>query len=442
MEPLKFQIEWIEKSTSLDDVFVQSRASLVIEALVKTVNGREKISLTEIAENVSNTTRKNIIVPTYPLAKWLLLNWWKIRWEPTRSTFDWRQSHEMASVGEGIPWPPIVFSSDGEFIQVELLPEPTFDAADIRYINGYVRFFVHASLFEAAIDRFLKEVLSHLSDCKDPDSYLGDLWNELNIERADPKRYQRNRLEALAGLYPGSASEEWIHEVSELKKRFGAAPIDEAIATLDDPKSELSKARDEIDHLKRTNSIVDLSWVESGEQALHDINNRWEIPWQKGERLARHLRKKLGIFGPVDSKKFGELLHTSFPIEPNPLTLIDGGFREEKDEVHFSLSSKVEANQRFYMARLAASSLLLSPQDSLLPVTETYTALQKAGRAFAREFLCPWDELNEYTNKNGIGETGIEKAAAYFNVSEWVIDRTLQNKGKLKRKESTYDEVD
>ena len=68
-----------------------------------------------------------------------------------------------------------------------------------------------------------------------------------------------------------------------------------------------------------------------------------------------------------------------------------------------------------------------------MPGTNCYTNRQKFQRAFAQEFLCPFDALREYPNMNAPDSYDIQDAADYFNVPPLMVQTTLVNKGVLHR---------
>ncbi len=95
-------------------------------------------------------------------------------------------------------------------------------------------------------------------------------------------------------------------------------------------------------------------------------------------------------------------------------------------------SRRIET-QRFHLARVLGCALTLKTDRQFLPVTAAATALQKVERSFAQELLCPWKSLDAFTDEEGIDERGVEAAADYFEVSEWLILSALVNRGKLPR---------
>ncbi|MBN1609646.1 MAG: hypothetical protein JW940_23640, partial [Polyangiaceae bacterium] len=54
--------------------------------------------------------RRHINVPAYSVAQWLLVNFWRLRWEPARPALspDWLESHSMAGISGDQAWPPVV----------------------------------------------------------------------------------------------------------------------------------------------------------------------------------------------------------------------------------------------------------------------------------------------------------------------------------------------
>jgi hypothetical protein len=112
-----------------------------------------------------------------------------------------------------------------------------------------------------------------------------------------------------------------------------------------------------------------------------------------------------------------------------------GGFRNSGagGRVALLVTSRREDSQRFYLARLVAAALLSSPDQHVLPVSDVGTALQKLERSFAQELLCPWTDLDAFTDQNGTDDEGIADVAEHFAVSELVVRSALVNKKKLPR---------
>ena len=97
------------------------------------------------------------------------------------------------------------------------------------------------------------------------------------------------------------------------------------------------------------------------------------------------------------------------------------------------LRSRWPTGQRFELCRLIADALIAPDGELLLPATTAYTSRQKFQRAFAQEFLCPFESLMERLGSSSPEDEDIEEAAAYFEVSPLLIRTTLVNKNILRR---------
>ena len=53
--------------------------------------------------------------------------------------------------------------------------------------------------------------------------------------------------------------------------------------------------------------------------------------------------------------------------------------------------------------------------------------------SFAQELLCPWHQLDAFTDENGLDSEGIDAAAEHFRVSEYLILTALANNQKISR---------
>jgi hypothetical protein len=426
--------EWLGACKSADP----SMATLA-KFRIEAGTGATLTPLSEVYDTSVLTVRKHIYVPVYLVARWLLVHWWRLRWEPQRNTQEWRLAHSMASIGEGYVWPPVEFSSDGEFIQINMQAEPAPDVAAIRYLRD-LTIDIPAAAFETAVDDLLSKVLERLSACGHADGELKDLLSELEEERSDCAVSRACRLQAHAGIDAGAAPQGWLREAETLSQTTGPTAIDEVMAVLPELQDDIQIARSQLDRIRTSPNTIDLSRIEGVRAGGNLLSLRIsEPPWQRGERLARELRKHCQLpNGPITDRSLGDLLGVHLPLQAPTSSFrqpLRGGYRNRN--VNSSISILVHSprpdSQRFYLARLLGCALLSSAEEHLLPVTDAKTAMQKSERAFAQEFLCPWVELDEFTDEHGLDEEGLAEAADHFKVSEQVVLTTLVNKKKLPR---------
>ena len=178
---LAFDVKWLP----LDTADPRERAtfgSLTITA------GRDRIPITEVDDAIARTVRPDIRVPIVPLAQWLIVNWWRLRWEarwdaPERLPPAWVRAHSMASVSADVPWPALQITSDGAFVYLEARAEHIRDVAAVRYLRD-VDLCVPADHFERAIDGFLAGLDERIALCAPGDRDITELIAELREERA------------------------------------------------------------------------------------------------------------------------------------------------------------------------------------------------------------------------------------------------------------------
>lgn len=183
-----------------------------------------------------------------------------------------------------------------------------------------------------------------------------------------------------------------------------------------------------------SNISVDLGWAH-----CDPVRGRAdEAPWQRGARLAQALRARLGLpRGPIVNQTLEDLLGTKLPLKRSPWSgarALLGGYRASPSEGRTSLlvTKAREDSQRFHLARLIGAACG-STTAHVLAVSDAGTAFQKFERSFAQEFLCPWEDLDAYTNESDMDDDGIADAAEHFKVSELLVLSTLVNRGKLGR---------
>lgn len=388
------------------------------------------LALTEVQDTIAQSTRIAIRVPTIRVARWLVTEWWRLRWEarPETMTPSWRRAHSMAGLGGGIAWPALEIASDGEFIQLSIAGERESDAAAIRYLRS-VNVEIAAHEWERAVDRFVGTIQARVGTVLPNDHELAELQDELRAERMDATLARTSRWQARAGYEPGEAPAGWDESAERLSAMAGERAIDDVLALTGGGARGVAA----VDALRRATTQIDLSAF-AGLALASDVGK----PWQRGAAAARRARAKLGIGqGPLSDQKLGEVLGNRFPLQGDAIRMADllGGYRprDGAGTTNVLLGTNRATKQRFTVARLLGMAASLPRSEQILAVMPVKTAAQKFGRAFAQELLCPWDELDAFTDEHGMGESAIARAAERYQVSEMLITTTLVNRGKLDR---------
>lgn len=164
------------------------------------------------------------------------------------------------------------------------------------------------------------------------------------------------------------------------------------------------------------------------------------LSWQRATDAAKIARNAWSIEpGPVSNEALSEIVGMPAQaiekqdIIPNiPMT---AGFRDNRglDVVKMIINKRSANGRRFAVARLMGDHLVTDESERLLPASDAATHRQKFQRAFAQEFLCPYQDLMNFFGVGDFNEEAIEDAAAHFNVSPLLVRTTLVNKGHLDR---------
>ncbi len=419
------------------------------DAAERATNAEVAISIgehcvTQVEDFDSRTVRSTIRVSAEPMAKWILANWWRLRYEAepvlANDALDWSMSHSMAAIGNGYVWPDLVFrGSDGSQISVVCkrhLSADTESFSPIRFLDSFHTTIAVAD-FEKGARSFIETVLARLTTVGIRKSELHDLWNDLNAEWANPKLASYRRLEALLGLEPDQ-DDALVRSVLKWGRQFGQAAIEELAAesSADQILSVIAQAKDLAGQVKTFADIPGHALLSagSGEQAL-PAN---AAPWQRAQSLAYALREKWDLgFSPIADEDLADRLSLSVKRlqETKPSAPFSFGYRgSAPGKVGFLLSRSHDHGRRFDTARLIGDYLSLDRDEKIMPATNTMTARQKFQRAFAAEFLCPSTMIKE-RYPNGIDQRSLGKAiddiSSEYNVAGLVVQLHMKNRNVL-----------
>ncbi len=415
---------------ALDDAAASPEEAATSGILSISANGT---SLTEGVSFDDEALQPGPLVAAYPLAEWLVWNWWRLRWEPTPARIDrpWTFAHRLSSVGCGYRWPNLELASDG--VRMRLVSAPSVEprAGTFRYVGAPRSEAVAAAEFESATDAFVQAALERLGERLAPASNLRVLAYDLERDRADQERASFRRLEAMLGCDPGEANAGAIRRRLADASLLGEhAVVELAAGGLSVEAPELRNTLDRAGFDFRPEDGVTNDLVESPAQ--------WGTTeaWRVGVALARHLREReLPNGTPVTDRRLAEMAGAPERVLSETDSTSDGlSFEwETTDRSRIALRSKWATGRRFDLARLLADRLL-SPDGSepLRAVTKSYTYGQKAQRAFAAEFLAPIDAVDAFL-AGDYSEEGQTYAAEHFEVSPYTIQSLLVNNHRLGR---------
>jgi Zn-dependent peptidase ImmA (M78 family) len=395
------------------------------------------IWLTEAEDIFVKRIRQKVHLSGYRLAEWLAWNWWRLRWEPRRNSLDWAMAHRTATIGGGYVWPDITIVSDGERIVLNTLQTAARPSEPLRYICQ-IPAIVRAAVYEDAVVSFVESVVGKLRVDGIERTNLQLAWGDVLAERADPKMAEYRKFEALMGFGADEAEASVIERLVRDAGELGQSGVEELAAARVGSMEPATSAQ--------IKEIAIRNGIEASPRDAVRIQNAGALPsnveaWKRGVAVAKSLRdqERLGI-EPISNDRLCQLSGVSSKaLQPsNKSDFFSFSLDEKPTKGFLVLRSRYQTGRRFDLARLLGDRIAAPGGGTLKPATRTYTYRQKLQRAFAGEFLCPFDALADRL-KGDFTDEAIEEAANYFNVSVLTV-RTLLVNHKMIERESLQDD--
>jgi hypothetical protein len=399
--------------------------------------------LTEAEDSFVNRVRQKVYLSAYPLAEWFAWNWWRLRWEPRRPTHDWAMAHRMSNVGGGYVWPDITIFSDGERIVFNSVPTRSRPSEPTRYLCQAAAI-VRAPIFEDALIGFVQSTLNQLDAKQLKDSNLAAIWQNVIEERTSSDVALRRKLEALLGYDVDEAAEDLIERLVQDTQKLGEAGVHELAASYNG-KTEVASSS-EIEAAAITFGFP--CDPRDSVRLRPDIASQLpigEAAWKRGVAAARALREQEGLgYGPISNKRLSQLAGVTESAIQNrhqrgPITF---EYDTAQANGKIVLKSSYETGRRFGLARLLGDKIASSASGPFkLAAQRTFTYRQKLQRAFAGEFLCPFEELEKVLDCD-FNDDAIQDAAQHFNVSDIAVRTLLVNNRVIDRDNLLVDDFD
>jgi hypothetical protein len=394
-------------------------------------------SLTEGFDHFINAFRPGPLVSGYHLAEWLAWNWWRLRWEPRSAAHDWHTAHNLTAIGEGYVWPDLDIWSDGVRSMLVARPSSQPDAKPFRYVGAYP-LVVPSSLFETALDDFLRRILGRLRHEGVGDTNLDRLWRDLVAERGDPEIARRRRLGALMGREPEAVEDDAVEQLLAGSERLGLGAVEEVAAEqMGDTARREAFTVEALETTARTVGFAAFPQDSVSLDPRSGLPRAADVPaWRLGAEAARLLRLEERLQdAPIDDRQLAAMAGTRVSAltssGPRDALLSFSLDDENGHRSRIVLPGKRKANRRFALARLIGDRLL-NRAGALHPATHASTYRQKAQRSFAAELLAPFEAV-EALMQGDLSEEAQLDAADVFSVPPLVINTLLRKHGRLQR---------
>lgn len=423
MTAIRFCTDWQDGEGIEGDELSSTFASLRVD-----VRGEP---LTHVIDNRAQTTRDSIFVPLYPVAEWLVANWWFIKHEsenPRKATDPaFSRRHSWGTATDGYALPDLTIATSGSrahltwrrtsasWPRIEFLSEGHATVDREQFMQDCADF----------IDKVIRRLLARGIES----TFLQDEWTA--IRTADEEESGFCSLSAGLGWDPYDLDEAMRGHVVTLADQLGplsseAVHAIDASAPLNDCSAILAAIEDARPNELRLPSLPLMTRGGFNEKT----------PWSVGYDLARRARSEFGLDGrPVrNTEHLAEALGQSVetlqratgPVAPlERLALVDGVVtRGAEGGASFGLKTRGQIARRFLFCRALAEAI--SGRGDAL-VTRGNTERQQCNRAFAAEFLAPSTSLGKKISTPVVDEEQVDDLAEEFGVSPWVISHQIEN---------------
>jgi hypothetical protein len=401
--------------------------------------------ISRIWDKKLESERTTLYVPAFPIAEWLIQNWWSLLnelcpWEIVpKSVVDgrqlsWSKRHCLRAADSALLLPRLYLFSDGQSLRAEWQADPSDSLPNMpgEFVTGGAEQ-LDSIATEESFSQFISGVLGRVAGLDDErTAELSDQWRA--IQNADDEEREFCTIAGRMGLDPYHRN-----EMTDALALF----LDESNAGSQEPLL----LRDLTEVAQPDTIKQQWSWIGGATRDLglgpRTVEPPFELPSRRlsppefGYRLAHDVR------AAVD-RESEPLKSVEEAAEP----LFHGGFRVE-DRNHIpgqgilavvgqSRSGDVVAagpvagqhpnSQRFLVARSLYHALVTSGVSQRL-VTRSYSWDQKASRAFAAELLAPQRALVNRLGATSADLETIESLGREFGASAILIEKQLVNAG-------------
>ena len=388
--------------------------------------------LTKVLDNRAATIRDSIFVPLYPIAEWLVSNWWFLANEPEnpakKRTSAFKRRHSLRTSTDGYALPDLTMTASGARTTLRWTVASSPWTRTDFLSSGQAT--VDTGQFMQDCADFIEKVTRRLVACDIRSTFLQEEWAA--IQNADDDESKFCAMSAQLGWDPYDLDASLQDQLFTLADQLGelsgeAFPVINASAPLEDSAAIL-----EAIEAAKPNEL-DLPFSPEPVAEPRFVDGR---PWDAGYRSAEATRSLLGLNGqPISNieslasaldQDIATLKRVTAPVGPlSRLNLVEGVVtRGSSGSASFGLKASGDAGRRFLFCRTLAEAIY-SQGDAL--VTKGNTERQQRNRAFAAEFLAPSAGLKAKIADSVVDDEQVDELAEEFGVSTRVILHQIEN---------------
>lgn len=400
--------------------------------------------VTQVEDAASNSARRSIYVPLYPVAEWIAYNWWLLSAHarpagafvprhvrtPVQLPL-WLRGHNLRGAGDGFLWPNLSIVPEGKWTKVTWFRDPRGEVeASIRYLaHGWAT--CESDSVQRSLAELVENVLARLDEQGIGQTALADEWRA--VTSADAEEREFCIAAARLGLDPYSidpAIADVLSTVgSKLEPNLLADFLDAVSPTTSGIHDGIMWISDAAATIRKSQSKPDPT-LSQLRVALQTISTQ-DLPWQVGWDAAQKVRSVLGL-EPVAPFEFNGLIKTLKAEGRDPGLVALGGETSGGGQTLVTGQHMSVLAERFAKAR--ALWHFAAPHEARkFLLTTSHSDRQKMARAFAAELLAPAGGVEEFVDERDgvVYFDDIDAVADHFRVSPLVIEHQVENQLEL-----------
>jgi IrrE N-terminal-like domain len=440
---LHFKTEWEDEPQIRDPLLRASWARLEIRA----GDGKRTYVLTDCVAERSHSLRQGVYGSVFPVAEWVVENWWALLSESLRSEGfqsgrllskkdeyrPWVQRHSLLAARGGFALPDLTFYHDGDRVAVRCVGDPPEieSAYPIRFVRN-VDLRIPSSEVAKALSEFVETVIDRIGEHAPAEPGTRELI--ANWEAVKESSQQERRICEAAAKMGLDA-----YDSNEL--------TDDLLGFLEGPVASLASPlqNDLVESTTREAIAADFGWVLEATNKFNIREPMTEPSTLPGEIVGaaaheagyRRAQWFIQSFGQPPVNDFQSFIRDrcNWADRVEPLSHTDGvanrinalvGEDDSGKPRLIATAMKHPKSTRFLIARalfFAPSADFRTPPRLL---TRASAWPQRASRAFAAELLVPAEELGQRVSGK-VTFADISELADDFQVSELVIQHQIEN---------------
>jgi hypothetical protein len=439
----QFRLEWYDAPGVTDKILARTWALLEIRSGDP---DSEKSWPSNLISRTGNAHR-GIFGSVFPLAEWIVENWWFLLFEPCRvpeltsgrslvkvpRQRPWVQRHCLLAAREGGALPDLSFYRDGRHVVAKWFPDPAQTGGDrpLFFTGGEHRFSLEAA--QQLFHGFVEEVLARLDRENDDDT---DRFRQNWRAVIESQRHEANSCAWAARLgldpyAPDSLTDDLIDVFRSNVSSLGEDLRDDLLQA-----SDASSLVSDLNWIQSASQVSEVDTSESAELSLARTVDSNHVPTAHGlgYQFAQQFRKGVDLAAEPIADLTG-ILADRFGWPSRPDVAFEGlhGTRfsaivgNDRDRRPCVVGPQLRPTmQRFRLARAFYFHKLADSNSAPRLLTRAHSWDQRVSRAFAAELLAPADALREEI-RDAVPRAKVDELARKFHVDSSVIEHQLQN---------------